>query len=87
MAAMRKPPHPAWAMGSVDFASLFDIAPTAGNNAFLPFGVGAIFFAMPFAMWLFLGIEQLPLAAEEVRDPERNIPKSSRLCIFSGASE
>lgn len=69
--------------GSVDFASLFDIAPTAGNNAFLPFSVGAIFFAMPFAMWLFLGIEQLPLAAEEVRDPERNIPKSSRLCIFT----
>lgn len=69
--------------GSVDFASLFDIAPTAGNNVFLPFGVGAIFFAMPFAMWLFLGIEQLPLAAEEVRDPERNIPKSSRLCIFT----
>ena len=42
-----------------------------------------IFYAMPFAMWLFLGIEQLPLAAEEVREPEKNIPKSSRLCIFT----
>ena len=41
------------------------------------FGIGA------FAMWLFLGIEQLPLAAEEVREPEKNIPKSSRLCIFT----
>ncbi|KFI58339.1 amino acid permease [Bifidobacterium cuniculi] len=71
----------ALASGRVDFAALLDIEPTAGNSAFLPFGAGAVFFAMPFAMWLFLGIEQLPLAAEEVRDPERNIPKSSRLCI------
>jgi ethanolamine permease len=34
-------------------------------------------------MWLFLGIEQLPLAAEEVKDPEHNIPKSSRWCIIT----
>lgn len=74
-----------WAVasGSVDFSSLFDIKATAGNSSFLPFGWGAIFFAMPFAMWLFLGIEQLPLAAEEVREPEKNIPKASRLCIFT----
>ena len=69
--------------GKADFSSLLNIAPEAGGSAFLPFGAGAIFFAMPFAMWLFLGIEQLPLSAEEVRDPERNIPKSSRLCIFT----
>lgn len=69
--------------GKVDFSSLLDIKATAGNSSFLPFGVGAIFFAMPFAMWLFLGIEQLPLAAEEVREPERNIPKASRLCIMT----
>jgi ethanolamine permease len=73
----------AFIAGKVDFGSLLNIAPTAGGSAFLPFGVGAIFYAMPFAMWLFLGIEQLPLAAEEVREPERNIPKSSRLCIFT----
>lgn len=67
--------------GKVDFGALFDIEATAGNTSFLPYGWGAIFFAMPFAMWLFLGIEQLPLAAEEVHSPERNIPKASRLCI------
>ncbi|MCI1222750.1 amino acid permease [Bifidobacterium subtile] len=69
--------------GAIDFSSLLNIKPEQGDNAFLPFGAGAIFYAMPFAMWLFLGIEQLPLAAEEVRDPERNIPKASRWCIFT----
>lgn len=73
----------AFVSGKVDFSTLLNIAPQAGGSSFLPFGAGAIFFAMPFAMWLFLGIEQLPLSAEEVRDPERNIPKASRLCIFT----
>ena len=35
-----------------------------------------ILFALPFAMWLFLGIEELPLAAEESNDPVRDIPKA-----------
>lgn len=65
--------------GKTDFHSLFDIAPTAGHSAFLPFGPGAILFAMPFAMWLFLGIEELPLAAEEAHNPERDIPRAGRL--------
>ena len=73
----------AFVTGKADFSTLLNITPTDGNSAFLPFGPGAIFYAMPFAMWLFLGIEQLPLAAEEVREPEKNIPKSSRLCIFT----
>ena len=41
-----------------------------GNGPFLPFGVYGIFAAMPFAVWLFLAIEQLPLAAEESTDPK-----------------
>jgi ethanolamine permease len=31
--------------------------------------------ALPFALWLYLGIEQLPLAAEESHDPRRDMPK------------
>ena len=31
--------------------------------------------AMPFAVWLFLAIEQLPLAAEESVDPKKDMPK------------
>ena len=73
----------AFVSGKVDFSSLMDIEPESGNSVSFPFGVGAIFYAMPFAMWLFLGIEQLPLAAEEVREPEKNIPKASLWCIFT----
>ena len=35
-----------------------------------------ILFALPFAMWFFLGIEELPLAAEESHNPERDIPRA-----------
>ncbi len=31
--------------------------------------------ALPFALWLYLGIEQLPLAAEESHDPKRDMPR------------
>ena len=68
----------ALASGSADFGSLWNIAPAAGGSTFLPFGVASIFFAMPFAMWLFLGIEELPLAAEEAHNPERDIPRAGR---------
>lgn len=48
---------------------------TSGNGPFLPFGLGGVFAALPFAVWLFLAIEQLPLAAEESHDPQRDMPK------------
>jgi ethanolamine permease len=35
---------------------------------------------LPFALWLYLGIEQLPLAAEESHMPERDLPRG----IISG---
>jgi len=52
-----------------------------GGGPFLPFGVGGIFAAMPFAVWLFLAIEELPLAAEESHDPKRDMPKGLLLGI------
>ena len=64
--------------GQLDFAKLWDIAPAAGNSTFLPLGWAGVLFAMPFAMWLFLGIEELPLAAEEAHNPERDIPRAAR---------
>jgi len=67
------------AHGAVDFGKLFDIAPDhahAGASTFLPFGIMGIFYALPFAMWFFLGIEELPLAAEEAHNPSRDIPKA-----------
>jgi ethanolamine permease len=59
---------------SVD--KLFDIAPDPGQSEFLPHGWLPILFALPFAMWFFLGIEELPLAAEESVNPARDIPKA-----------
>jgi ethanolamine permease len=46
-----------------------------GGGAFLPFGLAGAFAALPFAVWLFLAIEQLPLAAEETHDPKQDMPK------------
>src|SRR5215218_3178058 len=60
-----------------DPANLFNIEPTdaAGASAFLPFGYVGIWAAFPFAIWFFLAIEGLPLAAEETRDPARDMPR------------
>jgi ethanolamine permease len=46
-----------------------------GNGEFLPMGISGALKAMPFAVWLFLAIEQLPLAAEESVDPKKDMPK------------
>ncbi len=65
--------------GAVDFGRLLDIAPdpdAVGSSWFLPFGFVGVLYALPFAMWFFLGIEELPLAAEEAHNPSRDIPKA-----------
>ncbi|MBZ4487444.1 amino acid permease [Microbacterium sp. cx-55] len=62
--------------GQFSWDSLWDIAPAAGESAFLPFGIWSILLALPFAMWFFLGIEELPLAAEESHNPARDIPRA-----------
>ena len=62
--------------GQFSWDKLFDIVPDPGQSAFLPHGVLPILFALPFAMWFFLGIEELPLAAEESHNPERDIPRA-----------
>ncbi len=48
-----------------------------GGGPFLPFGISGIFKALPFAIWFYLAIEELPLAAEESMDPARDIPKAT----------
>jgi ethanolamine permease len=54
-----------------------------GHGPFLPFGIHGILASMPFAVWLFLAIEQLPLAAEESADPKRDMPKGIMLGMFT----
>jgi ethanolamine permease len=64
------------ALPHVDFqrwALALEGGPT--DPVFLPHGVWGIFAALPFAIWFYLAIEELPLAAEEAMDPARDIPK------------
>ncbi len=49
-----------------------------GSNSWLPFGILGIWAAFPFGMWFFLGVEGVPLAAEETREPARTLPKAIR---------
>lgn len=68
------------ALPQVDFTRwALDIGPDGaklpeGNGPFLPLGLAGVLAAMPFAVWLFLAIEQLPLAAEESVAPQRDMP-------------
>ncbi|NCD69543.1 ethanolamine permease [Mucilaginibacter agri] len=41
----------------------------------MPFGWTGIFAALPYAVWFYLAIEGVAMVAEEVKDPEKNIPK------------
>ncbi|MEI7733971.1 MAG: ethanolamine permease [Ferruginibacter sp.] len=40
----------------------------------MPFGWQGVFAALPFAIWFYLAIEGVAMVAEEVKNPNRNIP-------------
>jgi ethanolamine permease len=69
------------AIPNMDFSRwALNIAPDGselpeGNGPWFPFGFTGVLASLPFAVWLFLAIEQLPLAAEESVDPKRDMPK------------
>jgi ethanolamine permease len=52
-------------------------------GGWFPEGVGGVFFAIPFAIWFYLAIEELPLAAEESHDPRRDIPRGTIYGLFT----
>ncbi len=47
-----------------------------GGGEVLPNGFAGLWAALPLAAWFFLAIEGLPMAAEEARDPERDLPRA-----------
>ncbi|MGH2656340.1 MAG: ethanolamine permease [Actinomycetota bacterium] len=53
----------------------WDLLFNVGDGSFLPEGISGIFASLPFAIWFYLAIEELPLAAEESHDPKRDMPK------------
>jgi ethanolamine permease len=60
-----------------DASKLTDIPPTdaTGASDFLPFGYAGVLGAFVYGIWFFLAIEGVPLAAEETRDPKRDLPR------------
>lgn len=70
-------------LGDFDASRLTDIAPDPGQTSFLPFGVLGIFYAIPFGIWFYLAIEELPLAAEESMDPKRDVPRATMFGLLT----
>jgi ethanolamine permease len=60
-----------------DTSNLTNIDPTdaSGASSFLPFGYAGILSAFVYGIWFFLAVEGVPLAAEETRDPKRDMPR------------
>jgi len=59
------------------------------NGNLLPSGVFGIWACIPYAMWLYLAVEMLPMMAEECRNPVKDMPKGLKssmltLLILSG---
>ena len=48
----------------------------AGSDTFTSATIGGIVAAIPFAIWFFLAIEGVAMAAEEAKDPKKTIPKA-----------
>ena len=72
------------ATGSFDSELLYNIPPDKGQTARgLPHGWTGVFSALPFAIWFYLAIEQLPLAAEESHDVVRDMPRALLLGIVT----
>ncbi|TLY80349.1 MAG: amino acid permease [Gammaproteobacteria bacterium] len=64
------------------FVSAQHLLPAQEHDLF-PHGVGGVFASLPFALWLFLGVEQAALAAEEAADPSRTIPKALTIAVVT----
>lgn len=73
----------ALATGAFRWELLYNIPPDPGQPQWLPKGWYGVFAAVPFAIWFYLAIEQLPLAAEETVDVVRDMPKALILGIFT----
>jgi ethanolamine permease len=63
------------AIPQFDWALLWNIEPDPGENRYLPRGWTGVGAALPFAIWLYLAIEQLPLASEESLNITRDMPR------------
>ncbi len=73
----------ALASGGFHVSNLLNTKPDAGQTQLLPHGWLPILAVIPFAMWFFLGIEELPLASEETHNPARVIPRAGIIALIT----
>src|SRR6187402_1855819 len=66
-----------------DPSNLLNKHPDAGQSELLPHGLFPILAVIPFAMWFFLGIEELPLASEETHNPAKVIPRAGIVALIT----
>jgi amino acid transporter len=64
------------------------VAGNNGNGGFLPFGVKALFGAIPGAgiVFSYLGFEQADQLAGEIKDPQKNLPKAIIMACLIGCA-
>ncbi len=63
------------ALPAFDLDLALNVPVAAGGTIYLPNGLTGIALAIPYAIWFYLAIESVPLAAEEARRPEYGVPR------------
>ncbi|MGE8081146.1 ethanolamine permease [Peribacillus loiseleuriae] len=53
------------------------------GGSLIPGGISGIWAALPYAMWLYICMEMLPMLSEECRDPVKDMPKGIMRAIFT----
>jgi ethanolamine permease len=72
-----------FAISMAPFARTSNLVSHSGSGGFLPHGAFGVFAAIPYALWMFLGLEQSALAAEEAADPARTMPKALTIAVLA----
>ncbi|SDJ15985.1 ethanolamine permease [Alteribacillus bidgolensis] len=53
------------------------------GGSLIPGGISGIWAALPYAMWLYICMEMLPMLSEEARDPVKDMPKGIMSAIIT----
>jgi ethanolamine permease len=67
----------------VHWSRLHDLPADPGATTLLPHGPWGIVAALPAAGWFYLAVEGVPQAAEETRDPARDLPRGMIAAMLS----
>ncbi|KAJ3308959.1 hypothetical protein HDU76_003759, partial [Blyttiomyces sp. JEL0837] len=72
--------------GNDTLANDTDVIPSDLTTQMFPHGIHGIFNCLPYALWMYLGMECLPLLTEEAKDMIKDGPKSMFLSMFSSTT-